>query len=261
MFGAGGDGFFLGERDDAKKHAKFDQKFIGVDEGGTLEIHGEKRTSWTKLAKTLKAKTVIFDNDGEKGVKKSHLEVREFAPNGTLRNIFSTIKDVGVLESTLNGLASDSVVILSKYTNFNNKFYKKRSEIKEKVNSVLGASTNIDQLADKMHAWTMIVDRSDPGSAVEAFGTEMLENGGFATEMIKLDSGMTRFMARSFTKNKTAGAGENRLAIQSLPKVRYTSNRTKASHVSVSLRHVVRSSRVLQIQGLRCNFNSFTGYG
>lgn len=31
----------------------FGQKYIGVDRGGTLELHGQKKLSWTFLNKTL----------------------------------------------------------------------------------------------------------------------------------------------------------------------------------------------------------------
>ncbi|OCT89718.1 hypothetical protein XELAEV_18018337mg [Xenopus laevis] len=39
--------------DDEAPHDYFGQKFIGVGVGGTLEIHGEKKLSWTFLNKTL----------------------------------------------------------------------------------------------------------------------------------------------------------------------------------------------------------------
>ena len=32
----------------------FGRKFIGVAPGGTLELHGKKKTAWTKLAQTVK---------------------------------------------------------------------------------------------------------------------------------------------------------------------------------------------------------------
>lgn len=31
----------------------FGEKFIGVEAGGVLELHGEKKLSWTKLIKTV----------------------------------------------------------------------------------------------------------------------------------------------------------------------------------------------------------------
>lgn len=32
---------------------KFGEKFLGVEEGGTLELHGKDKRSWTKLTKTV----------------------------------------------------------------------------------------------------------------------------------------------------------------------------------------------------------------
>lgn len=39
--------------DSDQEHSYFGKKYIGVGTGGTLEIHGEKKLSWTFLNKTL----------------------------------------------------------------------------------------------------------------------------------------------------------------------------------------------------------------
>ena len=39
--------------DDADEHEDFGQKFIGVNMGGTLEIHGKDKKSWSQLTKTV----------------------------------------------------------------------------------------------------------------------------------------------------------------------------------------------------------------
>lgn len=39
--------------DSDQEHSYFGRKFLGVGTGGTLEIHGEKKLSWTFLNKTL----------------------------------------------------------------------------------------------------------------------------------------------------------------------------------------------------------------
>lgn len=39
--------------DSDEEHPYFGRKFIGVGTGGTLEIHGKKKLSWTFLNKTL----------------------------------------------------------------------------------------------------------------------------------------------------------------------------------------------------------------
>lgn len=39
--------------DDDEEHSYFGKKYIGVGQGGTLEIFGEKKLAWTFLNKTL----------------------------------------------------------------------------------------------------------------------------------------------------------------------------------------------------------------
>ena len=39
--------------DDAEVDEDFGQKFIGVKEGGSLEIHGKDKKSWSMLSKTV----------------------------------------------------------------------------------------------------------------------------------------------------------------------------------------------------------------
>ena len=39
--------------DEGDVHVDFGQKFIGVNEGGTLEIHGKDKKSWSMLTKTV----------------------------------------------------------------------------------------------------------------------------------------------------------------------------------------------------------------
>lgn len=46
--------FFAVRSDDSEQeHSYFGRKYIGVGTGGTLEIHGENKLSWTFLNKTL----------------------------------------------------------------------------------------------------------------------------------------------------------------------------------------------------------------
>ena len=39
----------IGLREDGRDIERFGQKFIGVDEGGHLQIHGTKKLSWTRF--------------------------------------------------------------------------------------------------------------------------------------------------------------------------------------------------------------------
>ncbi|CAH1247985.1 TMEM2 [Branchiostoma lanceolatum] len=45
----------FGRSDEGEETPNFGRKFIGVEAGGTLEIHGQRKLSWTQLTKTVGA--------------------------------------------------------------------------------------------------------------------------------------------------------------------------------------------------------------
>ncbi|XP_051056113.1 LOW QUALITY PROTEIN: cell surface hyaluronidase-like [Phodopus roborovskii] len=49
-----------GKSDEGESMPTFGKKFIGVEAGGTLELHGAQRTSWTMLARTLHSSGLPF---------------------------------------------------------------------------------------------------------------------------------------------------------------------------------------------------------
>lgn len=49
-----------GKSDERESMPIFGKKFIGVEAGGTLELHGAQRTSWTMLARTLHSSGLPF---------------------------------------------------------------------------------------------------------------------------------------------------------------------------------------------------------
>ncbi|XP_054376016.2 inactive cell surface hyaluronidase CEMIP2 isoform X2 [Pongo abelii] len=49
-----------GKSDEGESMPTFGKKFIGVEAGGTLELHGARKTSWTLLAKTLNSSGLPF---------------------------------------------------------------------------------------------------------------------------------------------------------------------------------------------------------
>lgn len=49
-----------GKSDEHESMPAFGKKFIGVEAGGTLELHGARRTSWTMLARTLHSSGLPF---------------------------------------------------------------------------------------------------------------------------------------------------------------------------------------------------------
>lgn len=49
-----------GKSDEGESTPTFGKKFIGVEAGGTLELHGAQKTSWTLLVRTLHASGLTF---------------------------------------------------------------------------------------------------------------------------------------------------------------------------------------------------------
>lgn len=49
-----------GKSDEGESMPTFGKKFIGVEAGGTLELHGAQKTSWTLLVRTLHASGLTF---------------------------------------------------------------------------------------------------------------------------------------------------------------------------------------------------------
>lgn len=49
-----------GKSDEGESMPTFGKKFIGVEAGGTLEIHGAQKVSWTLLARTLHSSGLTF---------------------------------------------------------------------------------------------------------------------------------------------------------------------------------------------------------
>lgn len=49
-----------GKSDEGESMPTFGKKFIGVEAGGILELHGARRTSWTMLARTLHSSGLPF---------------------------------------------------------------------------------------------------------------------------------------------------------------------------------------------------------
>ena len=68
----------IGMREDGRDVERFGQKFIGVDEGGHLQIHGAKKLSWTRFS--LRSLTL-------------NVESLETAANHIIRQMLSGKKD------------------------------------------------------------------------------------------------------------------------------------------------------------------------
>ena len=65
--------------DDQNADDTFGEKFLGVKAGGSLEIHGPYKKSWTKLEGTLNPKEAVYTFDDT---------MAEVAPRGIVNDYF-----------------------------------------------------------------------------------------------------------------------------------------------------------------------------
>ena len=108
---------YVGEQnDDEPDDPEFGKKFLGVAAGGTLEIHGKDKTSWSKLTKTLIPHDIIFSTSDENQPKFAGVVFYEFDREaGTVIRESRCLKRRHV-EKFLDGVSTSSViVILSRY--------------------------------------------------------------------------------------------------------------------------------------------------
>ena len=54
---------YPGKRNDFYEDEVFGQKFLGVESGGSLEIHGIEKRPWTRLAETLRPKEKLYSTE------------------------------------------------------------------------------------------------------------------------------------------------------------------------------------------------------
>uniref|UniRef100_A0A3B5Q278 hyaluronoglucosaminidase n=1 Tax=Xiphophorus maculatus TaxID=8083 RepID=A0A3B5Q278_XIPMA len=154
--------------DDDEEHSYFGKKYIGVGQGGTLEIFGEKKLAWTFLNKTLHP---------EKSNQKSYLFHRSWGNRGIILHVIDpTTGDVlhsdrfdtyqGKTESCRLAKFVDDVkagLILSMMVN--DEGSNNLEDSAKKSLSRLG-SIFISNLGFR-DPWTFIVKKGHPSSAVE----------------------------------------------------------------------------------------------
>ncbi|XP_061592032.1 cell migration-inducing and hyaluronan-binding protein-like [Cololabis saira] len=154
--------------DDDEEHGYFGRKFIGVGTGGTLEIHGQPKLSWTFLNKTLLPGEIAQDNYllkrswGRRGIivhvinphTAQVLHAHRFDTYKSPNESRSLAKYVGEVEV---GLILAMVV--------NDEASNNLEDSAKRMLSRLG-SQHIYDLGFR-HTWTFIVKKGDPSSAVE----------------------------------------------------------------------------------------------
>ncbi|KAM6943286.1 cell migration-inducing and hyaluronan-binding protein [Xenentodon cancila] len=159
----------FGRLDDSdEEHGYFGSKFIGVGTGGTLEIHGQPKLSWTFLNKTLLP--------GE-SAQNNYLLQRSWGSRGIMVHVinphtaqvlhadrFDTYKSCNEsrrLAKYVEGLEAGLILAMV----VNDEASKNLEDSAKMMLSRLG-SRHIHALGFR-HTWTFVVKKGDPSSAVE----------------------------------------------------------------------------------------------
>ncbi|GFR79019.1 transmembrane protein 2-like [Elysia marginata] len=112
--------FLYGRSNSPEYSEEFGRKFIGVENGGKLEIHGKPKKSWTKLTGSVSPSTdscgVVFDSWREKfgEEKEEGVHVIVWNPDGSVFDlgVFATKsgeqKDVDSFVRMMDGLMSET---------------------------------------------------------------------------------------------------------------------------------------------------------
>lgn len=108
-----------GKSDEGDSHPIFGRKFIGVSSGGTLELHGSQKSSWTLLTKSLSSSGLTAGSYSFEKIFSRGLNVRAVDPE-TAHVFFSDRFDTYEsrnesirLQELLNGLPSGSIVAMA----------------------------------------------------------------------------------------------------------------------------------------------------
>ncbi|XP_026233838.1 cell migration-inducing and hyaluronan-binding protein [Anabas testudineus] len=159
----------FGRLDDSdEEHSYFGRKYIGVGTGGKLEIHGQKKLSWTFLNKTL--------HPGESN-QNNYLFQRSWGNRGIIIHIIDPKTGEVLHDDRFDTYRSkDESHRLAKYVDgveeglilamvVNDEGSNNLEDAAKKVLSRLG-SQHISSLGFR-HSWTFIVTKGDPSSSVE----------------------------------------------------------------------------------------------
>ncbi|XP_010766560.1 cell migration-inducing and hyaluronan-binding protein, partial [Notothenia coriiceps] len=159
----------FGRLDDSDKdHSYFGRKYIGVGTGGTLEIHGEKKLSWTFLNKTL--------HPGESN-QNNYLFQRGWGSRGIIIHVIDPKSGEALHNDRFDTYRSkDESRRLAKYVDdvgaglilalmVNDEGSNNLEDSAKKILFRLG-SQHINTLGFR-HPWTFIVTKGDPSSVVE----------------------------------------------------------------------------------------------
>jgi len=165
------------ESDEHVGDPDFGRKYVGVRAGGTLEIHGKDKKSWTKLAETLVPKEVLFENVDQPNT--NGVVFYEFdRQSGEKLSGPKLVRDnLKQLRRYLQELSASSVVVMaSRGANFNGQPFKLYQNLDSFMDELEGENfLNNAATIDLRESWTSpydswiyMIDRKDDGT-VEIF--------------------------------------------------------------------------------------------
>ncbi|XP_060076275.1 cell surface hyaluronidase-like, partial [Ylistrum balloti] len=165
---------------------KFGQKFVGVDNGGTLEIHGKKKLSWTKLTRTVprlqKTNGLVFSSTSDQpiGHHQEGMAIYTFNSNGGLNSfkMFSTSGvskaaadlAVGDIVSHLSGIPDGKVVLIGvQYTMLSDQNQVDFSAVFDAIETVAGISQGQGQIRriGRFDAYALATVKGDASKTME----------------------------------------------------------------------------------------------
>ncbi|OWF51488.1 transmembrane protein 2-like [Mizuhopecten yessoensis] len=163
----------------------FGQKFIGVDAGGTLEIHGKKKLAWTKLTKSLPRLQagngllythldfpnsrqrkglgmIVFNTDG------SHYKTAVFTTTGP--NQADVLAGIQYLLKWLPSIPAGKVILLAvQHTLVSDTQVDDLASVYDAIETAAGISSGQGQIrkVGMYDAFAMAFIKGDPSSTVE----------------------------------------------------------------------------------------------
>ncbi|XP_033732710.1 protein DDB_G0287365-like [Pecten maximus] len=164
----------------------FGQKFVGVDDGGTLEIHGKKKQAWTKLTHTVprlqKTNGLVFFSTDDRPPRQQQegLAIYTFNPDGGLfsNKMYSTsgvtsaeaTATVTEIVSHLSGIPVGKVVMIGvQYTMVSDQIQTDFSPVYDAIETIAGIQQGQGQIRriGRFDAYALATVKGDPTKTME----------------------------------------------------------------------------------------------
>ncbi|XP_069120192.1 cell surface hyaluronidase-like [Argopecten irradians] len=203
----------------------FGQKFLGVANGGTLEIHGKKKLAWTKLTHTVpRLQTtnglVFFSTDNRPPRQKSEgLGIYTFNPNGRLYSnkmyatsgvtsaeVTTTINDI---VSHLSTIPNGKVVLIGvQYTMIDDQLQTDFSVVFDAIETLAGIAQGQGHIRriGRFDAYALAAIKGDPSKTME---TLTPVHHYYQTAEASVTINDLRMVARSKTTSKDISVYQN----------------------------------------------------